>query len=69
MDCSPALELLAFSEDLRLFAGLAGTEDFFELREEKLSPLTTKTSEILPSTQTSFSCEQRIGWSLPHRNL
>ena len=35
MDCSPAHELLAFSEDLHLFAGLAGTEVFFELWEEK----------------------------------
>ena len=26
---------VAFSEDLHLFAGLSGTEDFFELREEK----------------------------------
>ena len=34
MDCSPAHELLAYSEDLHLFAGLAGTQDFFELWEE-----------------------------------
>ena len=26
---------VAFSEDLHLFAGLSGTEDFFELWEEK----------------------------------
>ena len=73
VDRSPAHELLAFSEDLHLFAGLAGTEDFSELWEEKqflvVSPLTTKTSEIPFSAQTSNSCKQRIGWSLSHRNL
>ena len=76
MDCSPAHEFLAFfSQDLHLFVRLACTEVFFELWKEKQfsvvspSPLTTKTSDILPRTQTSKSCDQRIDWSLSHRNL
>ena len=55
---------IAFSEDLHLFTGLSGTEDFFELWEAKTLFLwcpfsTTKTPGTPSSAQTPNSCEQQ----------
>ena len=54
---------VAFSEDLHLFAGLSGTEDFSNSGRKSDSRwypfLTTKTSESPSSAQNSNSCEQR----------
>ena len=51
-----------FSEDLHLFAGLSGTEDFFKLLEQNImlwGPFSMmKTSETPSSAQISNSREQ-----------